>query len=62
MKAVERTSVTPVLTVAPLCRHDSVSQDVLPAECIDDEFCGAGGQRLKVRGTPAGSQGRSGLQ
>lgn len=27
-----------------------------------DEFCDAGGQRLKVRGTPAGSQGCSGLQ
>lgn len=27
-----------------------------------DEFCGAVGHRLKVRGTPAGSQGRSGLQ
>lgn len=27
-----------------------------------DEFSGAVGQRLKVRGTPAGNQGRSGLQ
>lgn len=67
-----RTSVTPALTVNTCtdCRS-SLSSSLFRRMCsplralswrLCDEFAGAGGQRSKVRGTPAGIQGRRGLQ
>ncbi|TNN58321.1 hypothetical protein EYF80_031443 [Liparis tanakae] len=42
--------ISDVIAVSSKPDETNGSQDALPAECMEDEFCGAGGQRLEVRG------------